>query len=88
MIHSTLQENNVLSNKRMLIIQLHAYACASDLFACMLNPEYRGSDFKWNKLRSMVIHRTAGSLFSSGREIKNKEEDTFLKIQQRVFVKV
>ena len=63
----------------MLIIQLHAYACASDLFACMLNPEYRGSDFKWNKLRSMVIHRTAGSLFSSGREIKNKEEDTFLK---------
>ena len=69
----------MLSNKRMLIIQLHAYACASDLFACMLNPEYRGSNFKWNKLSSMVIHRTAGSLFSSGCEIKNKEEDTFLK---------
>ena len=69
----------MISNKRILIIQLHAYACASDLFACMLNPEYRGSNFKWDKLSSMVIHRTTGSLFSSGCEIKNKEEDYFMK---------
>ena len=63
----------------MLIIQLHAYACASDLFACMMNHQYRGSNFKWDKLSSMSIHRTAESLFLSGREIKNKEEETFLK---------
>ena len=69
----------MLSNKRILVIQLHAYACASDLFACMSNPEYRGSNFKWDKLISMVIHRTAGSLFSSGSEIKNKQEDCFMK---------
>ena len=69
----------MISNKRILIIQLHAYACASDLFACMSNPEYRGSNFKWDKLSSMAIYRTAGSLFSSGCEIKNKEEDYFMK---------
>ena len=69
----------MISNKRILIIQLHAYACASDLFACMLNPEYRGSNFKWDKLSSMAIHRTAGSLFTSGCEVKNKQEESFLK---------
>ena len=69
----------MISNKRILIIQLHAYACASDLFACMLNPEYRGSNFKWNKLSSMVIGRVSTSLFMSGCEVKNKQEESFLK---------
>ena len=69
----------MISNKRMLIIQVHAYACASDLFACMLNPEHRGSNFKWSKLSSMVTNRVSASLFISGCEIKNKQEDHFMK---------
>ena len=76
----------MISNKRILVIQLHAYACASDLFACMLNPEYRGSNFKPNKLSSLAISRTAQSLFISGCEIKNKQEDHFYENYSRVYL--
>ena len=61
---------SMISNKRMLIIQVHAYACTSDLFACMLNPEYRGSNFKWSNLSSMATNSVSASLFISGVKLK------------------
>jgi len=45
----------MLSNKRLSIAQQVGQSVAYDLFVMMLNPKYRGENFKWENLKNIAM---------------------------------
>lgn len=55
--------NNTLYLKHIPAAQVMGAAVARSLFISMLNPQFRGKNFTWEKYKQMVMTRTEISLF-------------------------
>jgi hypothetical protein len=58
-------KNNTHYLKHIPQAQQFGSAVARDLFVCMLNPEFRGENFTWDKFREMAVRRAGSSLFTA-----------------------
>jgi hypothetical protein len=56
----------MLSNKRWSIARGVGSAVAYDLFVVMLNPKFRGSEFRWVNLEDMAARQASSSLGMQG----------------------
>lgn len=48
----------MIPTKRMMYIELFCYSFVSHMFSCMLNPKYRGPNFKWSDFVEQMYNST------------------------------
>ena len=64
----------MLSNKRREIAELVGERIGYKIFVMMLNPKYRGPNFTWQRLESMVMDLASGQVGLAGNFGKDLKE--------------